>query len=579
MLPAGDFVCCHDARWADPGPCVRRRFGIQRETLRADGVAGLVLGVESIPDGLATGLLAGVNPIAGLYGYMVGTVAGAVSTSSEFMAIQATGAMAVLIADVPAVHHAHDGQRALFTLSVLTGCVMVAAGLLRAGSLMRFVSNSVMVGFINAVGVNIILGQLTNLTGYSGNGSNRLIRALDTIVHFGQLHWDSVAIGVLTIAIIIALERTPVGSLGMVVAVIAGSALVPLLGLAGVTTLKDLGVVPNALPTPVAPSLRLMPELLVPAFSLAFVGLVQGAGVSSNFLNPDGQPPEGSRDFIGQGVANLACGLLRGMPVGGSVSATSINVNAGARSRQSLVIAGIVMAAVVLTLGDLASHIAMPALAGLLMLIGFRTIKPGDLVAVWRIGPVQRTVMSVTFVLTILIPLQFAVLVGVGLSLILYVIRESGSLTLTRWELEEDGSIVELDAPERLGEDEIIVLVPYGSLFFAAAAQFESALPVVDQRSRNSVVIVRLRGHEDLGTTFIDVLARYSTQLADVGSKLMIVSASARVRSQLKVTGMRNRLGADDVYPARRRLGAAVRDAHADAETWIASRTRGAAES
>jgi sulfate permease, SulP family len=330
------------------------------------------------------------------------------------MAIQATGAMAVLIADVPAVHHAHDAQRALFTLSVLTGCVMVIAGRFRAGSLMRFVSNSVMVGFINAVGVNIILGQLTNLTGYSGNGSNRLVRARDTIVHLGQLRWESVAIGVLTIALIVALGHTRVGSLGMVVAVIVGSALVTLLGLTGVTTLKDLGVVPNALPTPVVPSLRLMPELLVPAFSLAFVGLVQGAGVSSNFLNPDGQPPDGSRDFIGQGVANLACGFLRGMPVGGSVSATSINVNAGARSRQSLVIAGIVMAVVVLTLGDLASDIAMPALAGLLMLIGFRTIKPGDLVAIWRIGPVQRTVMSVTFVLTNLIPLQFAVLVGVG---------------------------------------------------------------------------------------------------------------------------------------------------------------------
>ncbi len=550
---------------------MRRRLGLRRDTLRADAVAGLVLGVESIPDGLATGLLAGVNPIAGLYGYMVGTVAGAVSTSSEFMAIQGTGAMAVLIADVPAVHHAHDAQRALFTLSVLTGCVMVAAGLLRAGSLLRFVSNSVMVGFINAVGVNIILGQLTNLTGYAGSGSNRLVRALDTVVHPGQLHWQSVAIGVLTIALIVALERTPAGSLGMVVAVIVGSALVPLLGLAGVTTLNDLGVVPNALPTPIVPSLRLMPELLVPALSLAFVGLVQGAGVSSNFLNPDGQPPEGSRDFIGQGVANVACGFLRGMPVGGSVSATSINVNAGARSRQSLVIAGFVMAVVVLTLGDLASNIAMPALAGLLMLIGYRTIKPGDLVAVWRTGPVQRTVMSVTFALTIIIPLQFAVLVGVGLSIVLYVIRQSGSLTLTRWELEADGSIVELDAPAHLDERQIVVLVPYGSLFFAAAAQFESALPAVDTRSGNSVVIVRLRGHEELGTTFIDVLARYSDQLADVGSKLMIVSASTRVRSQLKVTGMRHRLGADNVYPGRRRLGAAVRDAYTDAEAWIAS--------
>jgi len=222
------------------------------------------------------------------------------------------------------------------------------------------------------------------------------------------------------------------------------------------------------------------------------------------------------------------------MPVGGSVSATSINVSAGARSRQSLVLlAGIVMAIVVVAFGELASHIAMPALAGLLILIGYRTIKPDDLVAVWRTGSVQKAVLSVTFALTVVIPLQFAVLVGVGLSIVLYVVRQSGSLTLARWELEDDGTILETDPPAHLGEREIVVLQPYGSLFFAAAAQFESALPAVDESSRYSVVIVRLRGQEDLGTTFIDVLSRYEQSLADVGSKLVIVSAGSRVRSQL----------------------------------------------
>ena len=154
-----------------------------------------MLGVESVPDGLATGLLAGVNPLAGLNGYMVGTVAGALATSSAFMAVQGTGAMAILVADVDAVHDATDPQRALFTLSMLTGVVMVAAGLLRLGSVLRFVSNAVMVGFINAVGVNIVLGQLANLTGYGSPRDSRLTRALDTVLHPGRLDGQSVAIG------------------------------------------------------------------------------------------------------------------------------------------------------------------------------------------------------------------------------------------------------------------------------------------------------------------------------------------------------------------------------------------------
>ena len=116
------------------------RLPVRRDTLRKDAVAGLVLGVESIPDGLAAGLLAGVNPLSGLYAYMFGTLGGSLSTSSAFMAVQATGAMAIVIADVPAVHSGADQAGALFTLAMLTGVVMMAAGFLRLGSLLRLVS-------------------------------------------------------------------------------------------------------------------------------------------------------------------------------------------------------------------------------------------------------------------------------------------------------------------------------------------------------------------------------------------------------------------------------------------------------
>ncbi len=149
---------------------MKLRFPVRRDTLGKDAVAGLVLGVESVPDGLAAGLLAGVNPLSGLYAYMFGTIGGSFFTSSAFMAVQATGAMAIVIADVPAVHSGADQARALFTLSLLTGVVMLAAGFLRLGSVLRFVSNAVMVGFVSAVGVNIILGQLANLTGYKAQG-------------------------------------------------------------------------------------------------------------------------------------------------------------------------------------------------------------------------------------------------------------------------------------------------------------------------------------------------------------------------------------------------------------------------
>ena len=190
---------------------MRRRFRIRRDTLRQDAVAGLALGVVSVPDGLAAGLLAGVSPLSGLYAYLFGTIAGGCFTSSSFMAVQATGAMAIVVDDVPAVHTASDPARALFTLSMLTGVIMLVAGLLRLGSALRFVSNSVMVGFISAVGVNIILGQLANFTGsrrVDPTGSS----APDTSSS-RPLHGNGRR-GLATIGLILLLERAKLESAG-----------------------------------------------------------------------------------------------------------------------------------------------------------------------------------------------------------------------------------------------------------------------------------------------------------------------------------------------------------------------------
>jgi SulP family sulfate permease len=539
--------------------------------LGADGVAGLVLGVESVPDGLATGLLAGVNPVSGLYGYMIGTLSGALLTSSVFMAVQGTGAMATVIADVGSVTDATNPDRALFTLAVMTGVLMLVAGVLRLGSLLRFVSNAVMVGFINAVGVNIVLGQLGNLTGYTAQGSNRVVRAIDTLVHPARLDWQSVLIGTVTIVLIVALEHSPLGQLGMVVAIVATSAAVVGLGWDGVAQLADVSDVPRSLPSPMLPDVRLVPTLLIAAASLTFVGLVQGASISANFPNPDNSYPNASKDFVGQGFANVASGVFQGMPVGGSMSATAINKSAGARSRQSLVIAAVVMVVAILVFGSLIAEIALPALAGLLILVGYRTIKPFDIESVIKTGNVQAAVLAVTFALTLVIPLQYAVVVGVGLSVILHVISQSNQIDVRMRVFSPGGSVRETDPPVTVPAASVIVLQPYGNLFFASAPLFEAALPAVESTSSNSVVIVRLRGRSDLGGTFLEVVRRYAESLQAIGSKLVLVSASDRVIEQLAATRVLDVVGQNNVYPADEWVGRTVRQAHDDAQRWIAS--------
>ena len=551
-------------------PVKRFRSLFRKETLKDDAVAGLVLGVESVPDGLAGGLLAGVNPVYGLYAYMVGTFTGGLFTSSSFMAVQATGAMAIVVADVGAVQTAEDPNRALFTLSIMTGIVMLAAGLLKAGSILRFVSNAVMVGFISAVGINIILGQFDSFTGYEAEGANRVVRAFDTVINLGQASWPTIAVGVATITMIVVLERTKLGALGMVVAIIAGSAMAPLLGW-DVAVLTDIADIPRSLPIPMLPDFGAIPALLIPSLSLAFIGLVQGAGISANFPNPDGNYPDASQDFMGQGAANVAAGVFQGMPVGGSMSGTSLVKDAGAKTRLALLIAGMVMAIVILVFGTAVGHIAMPALAGLLMVVGFRTVKPADIKAVWKTGAMQATVMGVTFVLTMLIPLQYAVLVGVGISMILYIINQSNQVVVKRWLMNEDGSLREVDAPTDVPSNEAVVLQPYGSLFFASAPVFEEKLPNVTDETRGSVVILRLRGRSDLGSSFMDVLLRYAEALRDQESKLMLVSADENMHEQLAAARVTSAVGSQNIYTSDEWIGRTLKQAYADATEWVAN--------
>lgn len=542
-----------------------------RRTIREDATAGVVLGVESVPDGLAIGLLAGVNPLAGVYGYLYGTIGGALFTSTPFMAVQGTGAMALIVADADLAARPDPG-RALFTLAVLAGLVMILAGVLGAGSLLRFVPTAVMVGFISAIGINIVLGQLPNFTGYDAAGENRVTQTLDLALHFWRVEFASVAVGAVTVVLIVVLQRTRLRAMGLVVAIVAGSGLAAILGRTGdgVPRVGDISDIPNSLPSITLPVLGDLAYLAVPAVSLAFVGLVQGAGVSAAYPKPDGTPSDTGRDFIGQGAGNIAAGLFQGMPVGGSMSASALVVAGGARTRMALVIAGGVMALIVLLLADVVGYVAMPALAGLLIVVGAGAVKPSQIRSVARTGPLQATVMAITLGLTMLIPLQYAVLVGVGLALVLFVVQQSNTVMMKGVRVDDDGRLREQDPPTHVGVNEVLVLQPYGSLFFASAPLFEAALPAVTPATRNSAVVIRLRGVNAIGLSIIDVLRRYANRLGEARCELVLVLSSERVVRQLELEGVTALIGAGNVYIGNEWLGETARRAHDDARRWVA---------
>lgn len=547
---------------------VRKR--VSRKSLRHDAIAGVVLGVESVPDGLSFGFLAGVNPLAGLYGYLYGMVGGALLSSTSVMAVQVTGAMAIIVADTDLASHS-DPDGALYTLAVLTGVIMIAAGLLRAGLLLRYVPRAVMVGFISGVGVNMVLGQLGNFTGYDASGSNRVLRTIDLVANFWKVDLPSVTVGVVTLVLIVVLQRTRLGALGMVVAVAVGSALAYWFTEAGhrVATVGDSTSLPRGLPHITAPLLGEMPGLMVPALALAFVGMVQGAGVSAAFPNPDGSPSKPSRDIVGQGAGSIVSGLFQGMPAGGSMSATALVVQAGARTRMALFIAAGVMAAVVVLAADAVGYVAFPALAALLIVIGVGTVKPEAIKSTIKTGPVQAAVLIVTFTLTIVIPVPQAVMAGVAIAVVLYVVEQSNRVVIKQLELDEHGHRRESDPPAAIPPGEVVILQPYGSLFFASAGTFSDKLPSITPATRHSVVILRLRGIDDLGVSVATVVVKYAADLTVADSRLF-VNGGEQLLAQLTKNGILDQIGAENFYLGGDWHGKTLVRADAEARAWIA---------
>ena len=554
-----------------------KRLKPDRGAARSDLMAGLVLGIESVPDALASGVLAGVNPLYALYGVMIGTPVGAIFSGSVYLSVATTSALALVVASVPAVT-AGDSPGALFALSLLTGMIMLVAGLLKAGRLLRWVPNSEMVGFMTGVAALIILGQLGDLTGYSSEYSNKVVKAVDLLFNLDKVDLPTVAVGIGTILLIIVLEKTRLKGFGLVVAIIVTSILPSLFGWTSVAKVSDIAEITGGLPTPTMPDFSQFFTLIVPALSLAVIGLIQGAGVSQAFVNPDGRYPDPSRDFIGEGAANIAAGIFQGMPVGGSASATSLVVSSGARTRLANISAGVVIAIVALLFAGAVGKLALPALAGLLIVIGFEIIKPANIRSVWQTGSIQRIVMVMTFALVLVIPLEYAVLIGVVLSILLFTARQSNRIAVVAWKLKEGRLPIEQDPPATILPGSVTVLVPFGSLFYAAASAFEAKLPKTDAQTSRAVVIINLHSRTDLGSTFMGTLDRYAEDLKNHGSRLMLAEVDRSLWEQLARAGIVESISRRSIFLQTEEVTGSLFEAYAAAEEWVSQQpavTRG----
>lgn len=537
-------------------------------TLRADLVAGLTSALVYIPQGMAYALVAGVSPAHGLYTGIVAPLVGALTAGSTFMVVIGTNELAMAMGSVAAEVGGFT-VGALVTLTLLVGCFQLVLGLLRLGSLTRFISESVMTGFVTGVAVLLVLGQLHGLTGARvGVTGNAVVRTWDWLTHPGRIDAPTTAVGLLTIGAILLFQRTRLRPVAFLLGLAAASVAAALLAAPSVKLVGAIAEIPRSLPAPALPDLAAVPRLLLPALSLAILGVTVAAGVAQSYPEPDGSIPDASRDFVGQGAANVATSFFQGIPAGGSLSRTATSVGAGARTRLANVLLGVILAAALLTVGGLAARFPLAALAGLLIVIGAQALRPARIARVRHTYAAERVAMGLTFLLTLTIPLQYAILAGVLVTLALYVYSSSTQIRIVELAPLPDGRWEERPAPTSLPAGRATVLHVVGNSFFAGVYKLERSLPAPPDQGR-AAVILSLRGRDLAASTGLAFAERYAKKFRAGGHRLFFCGVGPGIVRELEGGGTLDALGRDSVFPATAILGESAAQARAAAERWL----------
>jgi SulP family sulfate permease len=547
---------------------VLRYLRSERPDLRADVVAGLPGAISSVPDGMACAVLVGVNPIHGLYASFAGPVAGGLTSSTRLMVITTTTAAS--LAAGSALERVEPGDRpdALVLLTIIAGVVMVLAGIARLGRYTRFVSHSVMIGFLTGISANIFFGQIPDLTGAQASGEFPLAKALDVVLHPSRIDVASLLAGLTALGILFGLSRTRLRAVSALVALVVPTAIVMIVGADSVARVEDVGQIPRGVPMPHLPSLGLLSfSLVTGALAVAAIVLVQGSGVAEAAPNRDATVSNPNRDFIAQGVGNLAAGFFRGQPVGGSVGQTALNQAVGGRTRWAAIFSGLWMLVILAAFSGVVGLVAMPTLAAVLVFAAAGSLRPGELRTILRTGPTSQIAIVSTFFATLFLPVAAAVGIGVTLSLLLQLNQGAMDLKVVELKPAGDGRWIEHPAPEVLSSHQTIVLDVYGSLLYAGSRTLGVHLP--DPAGAEApAVVLRLRGRTAVGATFVKVLADYAAALHAVGGRLYLSGVDHGLAELLRRTDRVDVSGPVRVFEATELVGESTAKALNEAETW-----------
>lgn len=543
--------------WSRILPLLRWWPMVTRDTLKADLVAGLTGAVVVLPQGVAFAMIAGLPPVYGLYTAMVPAIIAGLFGSSRHLISGPTTAISIVV--FAAISKYAEPGSAKFvqlalTLTFLAGVYQLALGLARMGTLVNFISHSVVVGFTAGAAVLIATSQLKHYFGmHIPSGESFLHTWREIFQQIDQANLYVTGIATLTLACLIVLMRLkprwPVMLIGMVVA-----SLVAMFIGGEARGIRLVGELPQNLPPLSLPALDLasIKQLGSAALAVAMLGLVEAVSIARSVASKSGQRIDGSQEFVGQGLSNVVGSFFSSYASSGSFTRSGLNYTAGAATPLSAVFAAGSLALIVLLVAPLAAHLPIAAMAAVLLVVAWRLIDFHHFKTILSTSKRETAVLLTTFFATLFVELEFAIYVGVMLSLIIYLMRTSQPAVVPRVP-DPSTPARHLVTDPKLPECPQLKIVRIdGSLYFGAVDHVQEQLHQLSEQNPGQKHLLIIGN----GINFVDIagaelLAAEARQRKARGGDLYLVKIKEDACNTLRRGGFRELIGHENIFTTK----------------------------
>ncbi len=519
------------------------REGYGAANLRADAVAGLTVAIVALPLSMAIAIASGATPAQGLYTAIVGGFLVSTFGGSRFQIGGPAGAFIVLVAATVAQH----GIDGLILATFLSGLMLIAAGLLRFGTFIKFIPFPVTVGFTAGIAVIIFASQIKDLLGLSlDHEPGELLDKLPALwTARTSLTPAAVGLSVATIAVILCLKALRPRWPGMLIAVGGAAVATVLLGVPVETIGTRFGGIPSSLPVPRLPDLSMASVIAVlpAALSFTLLGSIESLLSAVVADGMTGRRHRSNCELVGQGIANIGSSLFGGFCVTGTIARTATNVRSGAHGPVAGMLHAVFLLLFVLIAAPLAGYIPLAALAGVLAVVAWNMIERPAIAVLLRSGWGEAVVFAATFFLTIFRTLTEAIVVGFALGSVLFIQRMSRATAVESHAPFVGGDMPDGVAPrgdydEALASDpEVVIYRITGALFFGATASIGSVLDRIADRQK--ALIVDFSAVPFLNSTGANMIEGLARKAHKRGVDLWITGAGREIRRTLLTHGLR----------------------------------------